>query len=96
MLAPPVSLSARHGHDRRSETPVTRYALTFGGVLTRDFESFGENFRGAGGTIRVPTGPQKLPVEPGERGKGGELGGNPCGKGRKRKTPREFSLGVLR
>ena len=41
MLAPPVSLSARHGHDRRSETPVTRYALTLAEAHGADYDGWG-------------------------------------------------------
>ena len=37
--------------------------LTPRDLLSRDSESFGRRFRGAGGTIKVPIGPQKLAIE---------------------------------
>jgi hypothetical protein len=37
--------------------------LTFRRLLIRDSESFGEEFRGAAGTLKFPFGPQKFSLE---------------------------------
>jgi len=72
---------------------VTRL-LTYRGLLSRDFESFGARFRGLEGDFRGPIGPQSISpknsIEAGDSG----FGVNLLGKATKPKTP--SSVGARR
>ena len=60
--------------------------LTFGGLLIRESESFGERFRGAEGTLKVPFGPRKFSLETESGAWAAELSQTLTRTGQKRKT----------
>ncbi len=66
--------------------------LTFGGLLIRDFESFGPGFRATEGTLKVPFGPRWLSLETESAVQMARTTQTLAGMGRKRKTPGSRSL----
>lgn len=88
-ILPAAFLFADHDHFR---PPKGTSLLTFGGLLIRDFESFGPRFRAAEGTLKVPFGPRWFSLETESAVQIARTSQTLAGTGRKRKTPGSRSL----
>jgi hypothetical protein len=81
---------------RRIGVPRGNGLVTLGGVVTRDFESFGGRVSGIEGNRQASRRTPPALFRNGERGSWRRARGNPGGKGQERETPRGNALGVSR